>query len=536
MKLLYLLFVIATSVDGQQNSRSKPRGRMSVCQFSVLNRSNSISKQFDPTKLTCFDCSTETEVIRTLVPNKIKQQIEVCTATTCNGLLCDRNFTCHPPHKITARVLGLCTQLSRISGPKTPAATPTTQNSIPLIIGFAIGGVMLAVVIGGVFLGRARGNTSHDDSDIMTTPVSMSYSEWISNYSMGGARGSKGSNMRVEETEDNSVKRERGAVQVYNIVYGANATSPTVGGGYGPVVIEVDDTASLDGQPSFVNGGDMYGCNSNHFDNYVAYDHEDNRFISDVYIDNANYDEAQHKLINGTYCDEDNEQFIYTMDNGMFVMNGNEPEMRENSGRNSGSLDSVLDSEGEDKVFENNPVSLKHIYSTRKGGKSGKRISDSWSDQSWNEVHMAHGGSSEAVNDMLVALPVSPEGGRINAANLKHVFADVHRNMTISMENIILHSKDPEAKDEKRIAKFSISTTPEHNMNLKFKSQSDITECSSNKQLTVPKVKVERSFSVITKSKSMAFRREWARESVRRPSSCGSGEYTIPYGSIQFLN
>ena len=47
----------------------------------------------------------------------------------------------------------------------------------------------------------------------------MSYSEWISNYSTGG-RGSKPSNMRVQESDSFRGTDDQGGLAVYSIVYG----------------------------------------------------------------------------------------------------------------------------------------------------------------------------------------------------------------------------------------------------------------------------------------------------------------------------
>uniref|UniRef100_H2YP66 Uncharacterized protein n=1 Tax=Ciona savignyi TaxID=51511 RepID=H2YP66_CIOSA len=205
----------------------------------------------------------------------------------------------------------------------------------------------------------------------MTTPVSMSYSEWMSNYSMGGARGSKGSNMRVEETVDQSVKRDRGAVQVYNIVYGGTQHSPTDENVFGPVVIEVDDTASLDQQtlPFSSSTENLYGYNINYtngqLDEYVTYEHETTQFASDVYLNNEDYEETQHNLIDRTYFDHDPEQFVYSMDNGVFITDRVNAPIQIRLDENNFVTD-TKDSRtvSEIGVFDNNALmSLKHVNS-----------------------------------------------------------------------------------------------------------------------------------------------------------------------------
>lgn len=78
---------------------------------------------------------------------------------------------------------------------------------------------------------------------VATTPVSMSYSEWISNYSYGG-RGSKVGNMRVQESgSQNDDEEDAQILPVYSIVYGDNEAT-TVDDEYKqyyeePTVIEV---------------------------------------------------------------------------------------------------------------------------------------------------------------------------------------------------------------------------------------------------------------------------------------------------------
>ena len=59
-----------------------------------------------------------------------------------------------------------------------------------------------------------------------TTPVSMSYSEWISNYSTGGW-GSKHVNTRVQESAGSlSDVEDSPGMSVYKIMYGeADATT-----------------------------------------------------------------------------------------------------------------------------------------------------------------------------------------------------------------------------------------------------------------------------------------------------------------------
>ena len=60
---------------------------------------------------------------------------------------------------------------------------------------------------------------------VVTTPVSMSYSEWISNYSTGGW-GAKHLNTRVQESGSLSDIEDPQGLAVYSIVYGEEDSIP----------------------------------------------------------------------------------------------------------------------------------------------------------------------------------------------------------------------------------------------------------------------------------------------------------------------
>lgn len=81
---------------------------------------------------------------------------------------------------------------------------------------------------------------------VMTTPVSMSYSEWISTHSTA-QRNSKASNIQMHDSSFNLQETDEKALSVYNIVYSdSNSTShepPSVV--VNPIIIEVNKSLPL---------------------------------------------------------------------------------------------------------------------------------------------------------------------------------------------------------------------------------------------------------------------------------------------------
>jgi len=121
-----------------------------------------------------------------------------------------------------------------------------------------------------------------------------------------------------------------------------------------------------------------------------------------------------------------------------------------------------------------------------------------------------YGSPSEKV---LVSLPVSPDGHVVKAENLTHVFVDVHRDMSCSVENVTqttLHDKQSTAPNSyafTRAAKKSFRTPINAPLEKAPKRPSEI-----------PMTDLGRT--------------AWQQRA--RLSSSASGEYAIPFGSLRY--
>lgn len=165
-----------------------------------------IVREYDKREYVCRRCSRTRTILTTQAYAKTIGYKDLCLEPTmCNGLLCGLkgNTTCLSPRKIT--VSPSCSSLlPRVfSGyPNFPLknrdGVRTAKKHIPLIIGFSAGGILLAIVVAGIFLGRNQRTDETDNSENMTTPVSLSNSEWLSNGNAVGNNWQNG-NMRVEE-------------------------------------------------------------------------------------------------------------------------------------------------------------------------------------------------------------------------------------------------------------------------------------------------------------------------------------------------
>nr|CAB3262458.1 uncharacterized protein LOC100179717 [Phallusia mammillata] len=227
-----------------------------ACNFSLndvgRNDSSKLTIKYDVLSFLCYDCEPSGRKILMRVERnkKLGEDLsKICEISNCNGAL-STNLTCTPAHFlkqeqfITKKCKGL--KLGRkFTFDVEHREEVLYTNQVPLIIGFAIGGIMLAVVVGGIFVGRSQTSRTAASDEVMTTPVSMSYSDWISNHTTG-QRGSKTSNMHIHESPFHLQEHDENSVPVYNIVYDENISSSHEHAidTATPIVIEVDDEGS----------------------------------------------------------------------------------------------------------------------------------------------------------------------------------------------------------------------------------------------------------------------------------------------------
>ncbi|CAK8690386.1 unnamed protein product [Clavelina lepadiformis] len=207
-------------------------------------------------KKSLFDCINCKHVINsnTLILKEVSFNSQEVCRSRCSGILCGSNKSCvygadvlqNNRTVLRSHVINQCKTLRKTHEVKPTEDSSRASNSNQLIVGFAVGGTMLVVVVAGVFFGRTRSDNSSSESEVGTTPVSMSYSEWISNFSNGG-RSSRGSNLRVQEAAGVVDIQDNSTVPVYNIVYEESNSSIKAEdeNDFQPIIIEVDDTEAV---------------------------------------------------------------------------------------------------------------------------------------------------------------------------------------------------------------------------------------------------------------------------------------------------
>nr|XP_039251569.1 uncharacterized protein LOC120329028 isoform X1 [Styela clava] len=194
--------------DSEENISKK------ICEFPQFRK---LTKKIIYNNKThfCQGCKTFRTLFLKADAKKLNlKNVDMCTKK-CDGVLCSglklecvqskvagetAEKTCE---KIGGRAVNPWHGGSEEGGNNNAEDGRNASGQIPLIVGFTVGGILLAIVVAGIFLGRNQKNDDGDGSEMMTTPVSLSNSEWHSNGVSNIARRNQ-ENLRVQEasTED----------------------------------------------------------------------------------------------------------------------------------------------------------------------------------------------------------------------------------------------------------------------------------------------------------------------------------------------